>query len=130
MARQKARMQVDETMPRDFEQAAGDHLAIGHHNGGIHAAISETRIDLFRLEAVGLRALDLKGTGDLNYRRWGQDMMPPNRPVRSGNNQRDLVPAFHQLLEGGNGKIGGTEEDDIHSALVYTMSQSHPRLLL
>ena len=125
MARQQARMQVDETVPRDFEQTAGDQLTVRHHDDGIRAAFFETRIDLVRLEVIGLQALDLTGTGDLDYWRWGEDLVPSNRPVRSGHNQDDLVPAFHQLLEGGDGKIRGTEEDDLHSGRVYTKSRSH-----
>jgi hypothetical protein len=124
MARQQTRMQVDETVPRDSEQTAGDHLAVSHHNNGIRATFFETRIDLFRLEAVGLHAIDLKGTGNADDRRWCEDLMPSNRPIRSGNNQRDLVPAFHQLLEGGHGKIGGSEENDLHPRSVHEVSVS------
>ena len=116
MARQQARMQVDETVAWDFEQSAGDHLAVRNYYGSIRANFPEPRINLLRLEAVRLQTLDLIATGGFDNRWWCEDLMPSNRPVRSGNNQRDLVPAFHQLLEGGYRKIGGTEEDDFHSA--------------
>ena len=64
------------------------------------------------------------GTGNLDYWRWGEDLVPSNRPVRSGNDQSDLVPTFHQLLEGGHGKIRGPEEDDFHPRSVQQVSVS------
>jgi hypothetical protein len=76
-------MQIDEAVPRNFEQTAGNHLAIGHDDGSIGSTVSETRIDFIRLEAAGLQTLEIEGTSCLDYRWWDEDLMPPNRPVRS-----------------------------------------------
>ena len=50
--------------------------------------------------------------------------MPSDRPIRSGNDQRTSCLTFHQLLEGGYGKIRGSEEDDLHRRSVHDVSVS------
>ena len=120
-------MQIDEPVLRNLEETGRYQLAIRNHDDSIGSAFFQTRIDLFRFEAVGLNALDLMGTGNINHGRRGEDLVPTDRAVRSRDNQHDLVSALHQLLEAGHGKIGGAEEDDFHDASVYTKSRSHHR---
>jgi len=40
--------------------------------------------------------------------------VPPDRPRRLGDDERDIVPVSGQSLEGRQGELRGPEEDDPH----------------